>query len=328
MASIQSLKWGIIGCGDVTEVKSGPAFNLTSQSSLIAVMRRNGEKAQDYAKRHGVPRWYDDADRLIRDPDINAIYIATPPSSHLEYAIRCVEAGKFVYLEKPMALNTSEAEQISNIVRQYQAKLTVAHYRRAQPMFQKIRVLLSQDVIGPVRFISLKMLQPVGSDLFAPSEENWRVNPAISGGGLFHDLAPHQLDLMTYFFGKVSKAHGVALNQAGLYPADDLVAGELLFENGIIFQGTWCFTVSPQDKTDLCEIVGAKGKISFPVFGHEIRLSHGDKEDVIEFPPLKHVQQPMIEKVSAFFLGDGPNPCSAEDAITSMEIIDTFTNSH
>jgi predicted dehydrogenase len=324
----QSLKWGIIGCGDVTEVKSGPAFNLAPRSALVAVMRRNGKKAEDYAKRHGVPRWYDDAERLISDPDVNAIYIATPPSSHLEYAIRALKAGKFVYMEKPMAMNTEEARKISQITKQYKAKLSVAHYRRAQPMFQKIKHLLAQNVIGPVRFVSLKMLQPAGSDLFAQSEENWRVNPAISGGGLFHDLAPHQLDLMSHFFGKVSQAHGFALNQASLYPADDLVTGELLFEKGITFQGTWCFTVPPEEKTDCCDILGAKGKISFPVFGHKIQLSHEGKSQTIRFAPLPHVQQPMIEKVCAFFLGDGPNPCSADDAIVSMEIMDAFTNPH
>lgn len=322
---IQTLHWGIIGCGDVAERKSGPAFNLVSGSALKAVMRRNGDKARDYALRHDVPKWYNNAEHLIDDPEINAIYIATPPSSHAEYAIRCLEKGKYVYLEKPMARHAAEAEKIARAVKAYHGKLCVAHYRRAQPMFIKIGALLDQNLIGDIRFITLKMLQPAGSDLIAVSESNWRLDPSISGGGLFHDLAPHQLDLMIHFFGKVRQARGFALNQAGMYAADDLVAGEILFENGIVFQGTWCFSVSPSDQTDSCEIIGSRGKISFPVFGSEVTVTHDGETSKITFSPLAHVQEPMIERVCAYFLDKGPNPCSAEAAIASMEIIDAFT---
>ena len=82
---MNAVKWGIIGCGDVTEVKSGPAFNKVKNSSLVAVMRRDGEKARDYAHRHNVPKWYSDAEALINDPDVNAVYVATPPSSHVSF---------------------------------------------------------------------------------------------------------------------------------------------------------------------------------------------------------------------------------------------------
>lgn len=319
------LQWGIIGCGDVTEHKSGPAFNLAQDSVLKAVMRRDGAKAEDYARRHGVPRWYDDAERLINDPDLNAIYIATPPSSHADYAIRCLEKGKDVYLEKPLARNGEEAARIARALAGSKAKLSVAHYRRAQPMFRKIRALLDQQAIGAVRLILLRMLQPAGSEIIASSETNWRLDPSISGGGLFHDLAPHQLDLMLYFFGEVTRAHGYSQNQAGLYPADDLVTGEILFESGIVFQGSWCFTVPEDEKTDVCEIIGAAGKISFPVFGSEVTLIQHGKNYRMEFPRLAHVQQPMIEEVCAYFQDQGPNPCSLEDATRSLEIMDTLT---
>ena len=100
---MEKIKWGIIGCGDVTEVKSGPAFNKVKNSGLVAVMRRDAEKAEDYARRHTVPKWYSDANKLIHDPEVNAIYIATPPSSHEEYTMAAFDAGKPVYVEKPMS---------------------------------------------------------------------------------------------------------------------------------------------------------------------------------------------------------------------------------
>src|SRR4029078_7391018 len=126
---MSAIRWGIIGCGDVTEVKSGPAFNKIPNSELVAVMRRDAEKAKDYANRHQVPKWYDDADKLINDPEVNAIYIATPPSSHKQYTIAALHAGKPVYVEKPMALNVGESVEMAFLADQKKIKLSVAHYR-------------------------------------------------------------------------------------------------------------------------------------------------------------------------------------------------------
>ena len=99
------IKWGILGVGDVCEIKSGPAFQKCKGSSLQAVMRRTASRAHDFAERHGVPAWYADADALLADPNVNAVYIATPPGSHLELALKCCAAGKPTYLEKPAARN-------------------------------------------------------------------------------------------------------------------------------------------------------------------------------------------------------------------------------
>src|SRR5450755_1797430 len=132
---MQKVNWGIIGCGDVTEVKSGPAFNKVKNSALVAVMRRDAEKAKDYAQRHHVPKWYDDASNLINDPDVNAIYIATPPSSHEEYTLAAIAAGKPVYVEKPMSVNFASAIKMMNAANEKNTKLVIAHYRHEQPYF-------------------------------------------------------------------------------------------------------------------------------------------------------------------------------------------------
>jgi predicted dehydrogenase len=133
------INWGIIGCGDVTEVKSGPAFNKVPGSSLVAVMRRYAAKAKDYAQRHGVPKWYADAQQLINDPAVNAIYVATPPSSHLQYTLAAIAAGKPVYVEKPMSTDAAAALQMAAAANTHNIKLTVAHYCRQQPFFKKKR---------------------------------------------------------------------------------------------------------------------------------------------------------------------------------------------
>jgi len=322
---MKEIKWGIIGCGDVTEVKSGPAFNKVPNSSLVAVMRRDVAKARDYASRHNVPAWYDNAEKLINDPEVNAVYIATPPLQHEEYTLLSLAAGKSVYVEKPMTLNTESALRMKNAAINFNVKLCVAHYRREQPIFLKVKQLLSDKVIGDIRFVQLQMLQSPAHNLIASTDTNWRLDPSISGGGLFHDLAPHQLDLMIYYFGKVSSSSGISVNQSKEYSADDLVTGQILFENGVVFNGTWCFTVSEADKKDICEITGSTGKISFPVFGNKITLKKDGYEEEFIFEALQHVQQPMIERVTAYFLGKGDNPCSAEQAILSMELMDSFT---
>jgi predicted dehydrogenase len=323
---MEKINWGIIGCGDVTEIKSGPAFNKVKNSQLIAVMRRDAEKVKDYARRHNVPKWYTNADSLINDPEINAIYVATPPSSHEEYALAAFQAGKPVYVEKPMSVNSASAMRMANVAREKNIKFVVAHYRRAQPLFKKIKQLLAEKVIGDTRFARLELYKrSLSEEEIAVPKTAWRVNPLIAGGGLFHDLAPHQLDLMYYFFGNVDKTSGIALNQAKLYTADDVVAGNILFKNGVVFDGLWCFNVSEPDEKDYCEIFGEKGKISFSFFEHRpLTITVNGKTETLSFEPLQHVQQPMIEKVVEYFLSEGPNPCSGEEGVMVMNLIDTI----
>jgi predicted dehydrogenase len=324
---MNKINWGIIGCGDVTEIKSGPAFNKVNNSSLVAVMRRDAARAKDYAQRHSVPKWYDDANSLISDPEVNAIYVATPPSSHEEYTIAALNAGKPVYVEKPMAVNSAAAQRMMKAANEKNINLVVAHYRREQPMFKKIKKLLAENTIGDIRFVKLEFYKKSFSkeELQVPKNA-WRVQAAIAGGGLFHDLAPHQLDLMYYFFGNADKSTGTALNQEGLYNADDIVSGNIVFKNEVLFTGLWCFNVSKEDETDSCEIVGSKGKIQFSVFGEpKINLTLDGKKESYLFDTLQHVQQPMIQKVVDHFLDKAPNPCSAEEGVKVMEMMEKLT---
>ncbi|MEO8823443.1 MAG: Gfo/Idh/MocA family oxidoreductase [Ginsengibacter sp.] len=325
---MEKIRWGMIGCGDVTEVKSGPAFNKVENSSLVAVMRRDTEKAKDYAQRHGVPKWYDDANELINDSEINAIYIATPPSSHEEYALAAINAGKPVYIEKPMTLDYASANMLSKIAEEKNVKLSVAHYRRGQPLFNKVKELLNEKIIGEIRFAKLEFYKKslIPEALNIPKVA-WRVNPEIAGGGLFHDIAPHPLDLMCWFFGAIEKASGYAAQQGKLYQADDIVSGNILFKSGVLFNGLWCFNVAEGNVKDLCEIHGSNGKMRFPIFEHKkIEIIKNDKTEEILFEPLTHVQQPLIQKVVNYFLDKGPNPSSGADGAIVMKLLDDFTN--
>ncbi len=322
---MKKVSWGILGCGDVTEIKSGPAFNKIEHSHIEAVMRRNAEKAADYSKRHHIGKWYQDANELINDDLINCIYIATPPDSHKDYTLQALNAGKNVYVEKPVALNSAQCKALIEAEKKSQNKVTVAHYRRAQPFFKKIKELIDQAEIGEVRFIDLKLFQKPDSENIAKTEENWRVNRKISGGGLFFDLAPHQLDILIYIFGKPVTYHGFSKNQSKQFEVPDITAGQIVFKNDIIFNGVWCFNSHPNHEIEQCEIIGSEGKIIFSFFNNRLALIKNGETQCFAFPPLAHVQQPMIEKTVKYFLDEaGENPCSLEDALLSLEVIENF----
>ncbi len=320
------ITWGIIGCGNVTEVKSGPAFNKVNNSRLHAVMRRNEAKVRDYALRHQVRMWYTNADDLINDPAVNAVYIATPPKFHEEYAAAALQKGKFVYVEKPVTTDVASCLRLVEAVDKYKGKLVVAHYRRAVPMFQKIKQLVQEDMIGRIKLIRLNMFQPHDPLIVAATEVNWRVIPEFSGGGYFYDLAPHQLDIIQFIFGKPLRYAGISAHQADHYPAEDTVSGLALYDQDIVFQGNWNFSMPSNMKEDSCEIIGEQGSIKFPFFGTDVVITKEAAVEHLQFVHPQHIQQPMIQQVVDHFLGKSTNPCSIEEALLSMQVMEAFTH--
>ena len=310
----------MIGCGDVAEVKSGPAFQNVNGSSLVAVMRRTEEKVKDFAKRHHVPNWTTDAQDIVNSEQINAVYIATPPSSHLTYALQAIQAGKHVYLEKPMVLNSNEANTLINALKNSDVKLTVAHYRRCLPLFLKVKEVLSANIIGKINSVEIDIAQTPSANLIAKTGENWRLTPEISGGGYFHDIAPHQLDLMCYYFGEVVDIKQRTIEN--LTKTVDIIKGELEFEQGVKFSGSWNFEASKDQ--DRCIICGDRGALIFSFYGDLLTLMADDNVAHYRFENPNHIQQPMIEKVVEYFQGNNENPCSVYEAAVVTQIMDKF----
>jgi predicted dehydrogenase len=318
---MRTIRWGIIGCGDVTEVKSGPGFQKARGSSLVAVMRRSGDLARDYALRHGVPRWYDDAEELIADPEVDAVYIATPPNAHQAYTLRCAAAGKPVYVEKPMALSHAECEEMIAACRAAGVPLFVAYYRRALARFLKVKKLLDARAIGEVRFVSVTLHQPPSPDELDPRRLPWRVLPDVAGGGKFVDVGSHMLDMLDFLLGPIRSAQGAASNQAALYPAEDIVTASFLFESGVHGVGAWCF--SAHTHLDRTEIVGSDGTIVFSTFDARpvtLTTRAGAQEFAYGYPP--HVQQPLIQTVVDALNGSGSCPSTGESGARSSWVMD------
>jgi 1,5-anhydro-D-fructose reductase (1,5-anhydro-D-mannitol-forming) len=294
------IRWGIIGCGDVCEVKSGPGFQKAEGSALVAVMRRDGEKAADYARRHGVARSYDDADALIADPEVDAVYVATPPSSHADLTARVAAAGKPVYVEKPMAIDKSQCDAMVQACARARVPLFVAYYRRALPRFVAIKALLDQGAIGEVQAANLTLVQaPVAQHRSArgpAADLPWRLDPAIAGGGLFLDLGSHMVDLIDHLLGPIVGVQGGASNRGGLYEVEDTVAGSFSFASGVRATALWSFAAGAS--VDRTEIFGSEGRISFATFDEApvvVETAEGIRQLQIAHPP--HVQQPLIQNV-------------------------------
>lgn len=318
---MKTKRWGIIGCGNVTEVKSGPGFQKAENSALVAVMRRNGALARDYALRHNVPKWYDNADELINDPDVDVVYVATPPVFHKEYAIRSIQAGKPVYVEKPMARNYQECLDMIEAGEKAGVPIYVAYYRRALTRFNKIKELVDSGAIGDIRFVTITLYQNPSPNEMDRSNLPWRVIPEISGGGKFLDLASHTLDILDYILGPIKRVRGYAANQANLYDAEDIVATCLSFSTEIMGTGIWCFTGYASQ--DMNEIVGSKGKLSFSTFGQEpILLVNQDGKQ--EFPILNpvHIQQQLIQSIVNELNGIGSSPSTGTSAARTNWVMD------
>jgi predicted dehydrogenase len=324
---MDKVKWGIIGCGNVTEVKSGPALSKIDNSELVAVMRRDARLAADYAERHQVSKWYNNADDLINDPEVNAIYVATPPDTHELFAIKAMRAGKPVYVEKPMGRNTAECERMIQVSEETGVPLFVAYYRRAMPYFKKVKELIDSSEIGDIRFVNIMLQwQPHEEETGELVKARWRVNPDISGGGHFHDLASHQFDFLEYVFGPVKSAQGITANQAGLYSADDITVANWEFESGVLGSGSWCFTVSKEQRQDEARIMGSRGQIIFSFFEKfDITIITENGREVITIPYPEHVQQPLITQVVNELTGKGNSVSTGKTAIRANLIMDMIT---
>lgn len=317
----QTIKWGIIGCGNVTEVKSGPPYQLTEGFSLHAVMRRNEEKLKDYAKRHNIKTTYTSAEALINDHAVDAVYIATPPDTHKTYALMVAKAGKPCCIEKPLSPSYADSLEIYEAFKTQDLPLFVAYYRRSLPRFLKVKEWLDAELIGAIRHISSHLSKPANeTDL--SKNYNWRTDANIAPAGYFDDLASHGLDLFAFLLGNFKEAKGISLNQQKLYTAKDAVTASWLHESGITGSGVWNFGCNGHlDKTT---IYGSKGTIEFSVF-HEnpivLKTNKQTEELFIENP--KHIQQYHVENMRDDLLyNEHKHPSVGKTALHTSWVMD------
>ena len=324
MNAIDQVRWGVIGCGEATETKSGPALQCVDGSSIACVMSRDEKKALSYAQRHGIQRAYSDATELINDREVNAVYIATPPSSHATFAIMAMKAGKPVYVEKPLAANYEECLRVNNVSEQTGVPCYVAYYRRYLPYFQRVKQLVMNGTIGKVLSVQIRFAVPPRELDYNKTNLPWRLQPDIAGGGgYFYDLASHQIDLLQDMFGIIIEAEGYATNMAGLYRVEDTLNACFRFDSGLTGSGSWCFVAHDSARTDRIEIVGDCGMISFSVFDYTPISLHTEQGlQTIKIDNPRYVQMPLIQAIIDDLRGGTPCLCNSVSATPTNWVMD------
>jgi len=310
----------VIGCGGVAEKKSVPAYQITSGFKVDMVMRRNAEKAEEYAKRHNVPQWTTNAEAVIFNPEVDAVYIATPPDTHKKYALMVAKADKPCCVEKPMAPDYQDSLAIHNAFKERDLPLFVAYYRRSLPRFLKVKEWLNEGFIGEVRHIHWEKSKPP-NDLDLSGSYNWRTDKQIAPGGYFDDLASHGLDLFTFLLGDIAEARGIAQNQQGLYSAFDAVSGTWLHGNGITGEGFWNF--GTQHRVDKVDIYGSEGKIGFSVLDEApIQLENASGHQILEIPHPEHIQEYHVGNIKDHLLGKATHPSTGKSGLHTSWVMD------
>lgn len=310
---MNELRWGIIGCGDVVERKSGPSIQAAGRSRIVAVMRRDAAKAREYAHRHGVPFWTDRAQEVIDRPEVNIVYVATPPDSHEEYVLAAARAGTPVLVEKPMALNAAQAERMAAACEKAGVPLFISYYQRFQPRVLKLRELIRTGRIGrPVQaFVHLSgkpSPRPLGW---------WRETPEISGGGLFADVGTHQLDNMIFLLGEVEEARGVASAFDPRSRVEQAVAVCVRFAGGAQCIATGDFLSGRE--APRFDVIGTEGVLRY---SGSIRLITDAGEERFD-PPWEDPQHVgLIRHIEAVLLDGATNEADGRNGAAVERILD------
>ena len=315
-----TLSWGIIGCGDVAEHKGGPALYRVGGSELVAVMRRRGDLAADFAKRHGAKRHYDKVEDLIADPEVNAVYVATPPNVHSEQTIMAARGGKHVLCEKPMAMNSEEAGDMIAACREAGVQLMIAYYRRRFDAVLKIKELIDSGSIGR----PIKARLEVDSRYEAPVEEKavWRFDPAIGGGGLLMDVGSHGIDLLHFWLGNVRETAAFIATVEHDIEVENSSSLILAFENSV--QAVVTVNQNVDRSRSTLEVTGTEGRIAL-IGGLACRgvVFESDKgEKTFDLPPTDITHFGIVEDLVEAVRSGRENCVPGEEGVKTTKVLD------
>lgn len=312
------LKWGIIGCGSVAESKGGPALYQAENSELVAVMRRDEDKARDFAERHGAKRYYADVRELIADEEVNSVYVATPVYLHCEQTIMAAAAGKHVLCEKPMAMNVGECRRMIKACKNNEVLLAVAYYRRFYPCVMKAKELLASKAIGDVMLARVNL-----TGYYNPKDATqWRTQPALSGGGVLMDVGSHRIDVLIYLLGDVERVTGYAETLHAHYAVDDAAVLALRFKSGV--QAIANFNWNIGFGADELEFYGTEGKLHIDLGNGDMELRRGNERQEWHLPPPKPTHIGLVRDfVESLATGNKP-ACSGEDGLKANAIMEAI----
>jgi predicted dehydrogenase len=296
------LNWLVIGIGDITTKRVIPAIRSESRSHLYGVVTRDKSKGAGVAE-----HIWDNLDAALSDPQIDAVYVATPVALHAPQTIAALKTGKHVLCEKPVAMNYSEASEMVRVAGESGKILGVAYYRRTYPKVQRARELIAQGAIGQ------PALAEANHHSASPAQgsfRSWLLDPKLAGGGPLFDVASHRIDLLNYLFGKPVRAIGMLSNAVFQWRIEDNATALIEYESGVrgIVDVRWHSDIV----RDQFRIIGTKGEINLdPLSGPE--LVHPGGSELL--PVHANIHFPMIENFVAAVLDGAPLLSSGESAI-------------
>lgn len=313
------VKWGIIGCGDIVRKRVAKAIQEDPRSDLIAVCRRNQSKLKEFCSTFGVSRAYSRAQDLISDPDIDAVYVATPVVLHRSQTIDAAQAGKHVLVEKPMALTAVECEQMETICQDAQVKLGVAYYRRFYPVVARMKKLIEQGTIGTPLSASAVTSSPFP---FTPGDEGyWRARSELGGGGALMDIGSHRIDLFLDLFGPCTRVESFCDTLAADCETEDVASVLMQFDKGAhgLLQ---CF-FGTSNEWDSFIVLGSDGRLSVdPLNKGLLIVEEGSDRRSESLPPADNLHAPLIEDFSSAVLDDKCPVVTGEAGQAVNDVID------
>ena len=318
------IEWGIIGCGDIANKRIAPAISQNASSKLVAVVRRDGEKARRFAEKHRARRFYTDVESLLADEQIKAVYISTPVYLHCKHTIMAAEAGKHVLCEKPMAINSQEGEKMITACQANKVKFMVAYYRRFYPMVRKIKTLLKEKILGQIVVVKTHF-----TTWYAPSKDDpyaWRIDPARGGGGPLMDVGSHSLDLLIYLFGMPEEVSSYIERVTFSYKVEDSVFLLARFKQKIHLLAHYNFNLP---NSHSLEIYGTKGKIIVENIDGDMFFLYDEKNKCqkIRTPHAENPAFPMIESFAQSLQQEKEIAIPGKEGIKATKVIDAIYKS-
>jgi predicted dehydrogenase len=284
--------WGLIGCGDIAGKRVAAALRDTPGSALVAVARARAALAADFAREHRARRWYADWREVIRDPEVSAVYVATPVRLHVEHAVAAAEAGKHVLCEKPMALDVAECERMRAAARAHGVRLGIAYYRHHYPIVGRLRALVASGEIGAPVLASVQAFEH-----FDPGPDHpraWLLRRSESGGGPMMDFGCHRIEVLLDVLGPVAAIDGFPTNaHLARREVEDTCVARLGFRSGA--QAVLAVSHATRESRDSIEIFGTAGSAHVPVLNQgrlRIVTPEGAREE--DHPAPANLHQPLV----------------------------------
>ncbi len=315
--SLEKIRWGVIGAGNVFEFKSGPALYKTPHSELVAVMRTSEQKAQDVATRHGAKRWYTDAASLVNDPDVNAVYIASPHYLHPEHVALAARAKKIVFSEKPLGVTTAQAQTCVDACKENGVSLTIAYYRRFWAITQAVKKILHEGAIGRVVQARIGV-----SDWFAgDNERTWLLSREKSGGDALANVGAHWIDLVRYLLGEPREVVALTSSAASGFETDDTVGVDMRLDNNALV--SLLVTRRTPISTNEFDIFGTEGciRVSSLVDGKLILYRKGHDPEPMQFARIGVMHSELVAALVPSLLKGEPSPLPGEEAVAVWRVM-------